>query len=258
MQVFISHKSEDKQEAIKIKKHLERCFINVWLDKDSLKGGDRLSSAFISGIKGNTSLVLLSEGYIDSPWCRNEFMQAYNEKVMGKGELIPVVIGSGDEAKKIYEKAKANDFPELVATMDSTKYISYNLYNPEKSCAEIAEAVQRKNNIRMNPLTQKDINGQAIQIIDFEIDPGTPLEVFQNWSFNVYDFMDFNDDDSKPIKKEIPIAIHGKGPGWLYAFLTIPFANKNEVFVFNKPTNKYVCVYARQEKKDMLGKVLNG
>jgi hypothetical protein len=255
MQVFISHKSKDKEEAKKIKKYLERCFIKVWLDKDELKGGDTFSTAFINGIKGNTTLIFLSEEYIDAPWCQNEFNIAYNQFVNKKGKIIPVMPSDEDEAKKIFAKAKSS-YPELYQVLESVKYETYNPYKPDDSCKAIAEAVQKGNSIRMKPLKQIEIVGQPMQFIDFEIDRDTPLEVFQTWDCDIMHFMDFSNDGSKPIKKDIPIALFGKGPAWFYAYICIPFANKNEVFIFNEPTGKYVCVYARDDKKAMLGKVL--
>jgi TIR domain len=258
MEVFISHKSEDKQEAIRIKHYLQRCFINVWLDKDELKGGDALSSAFIKGVKGKTTVALITENYVDSDWCRNEFEMAYTGQVTKKGSIIPVILGTGDTASAVKIKAEKAGFDELVSLMEGHKYLLYNIYKPEHSCQEISEAVQKNNPIRFKALKPITVQGQEMQFIDFEMDKATPLEVFQTWQVDLMDFMDFHNDGSKPIKKEIPIAFFGKGACWFYAFLSTPFANKNEVFVYNEPTNKYLCVYARPAKKEMMGLVLMG
>lgn len=258
MQAFISHKSKVKQEAIKIKKYLESCFIKTWLDKDELSIGDNLSTSFIKGVKGKTTIALITEEYIDAPWCREEFMVAYNEQVNKKGTLLIAIVGNDTEAQKVKKKAEESDFVELLRLMESHKYLYYNIYDSEQSCNELAQAIQKNNPIRFKALKPITVQGQEMQFIDFEMDKATPLEVFQTWQVDLMDFMDFHNDGSKPIKKEIPIAFFGKGACWFYAFLSTPFANKNEVFVYNEPTNKYLCVYARPAKKEMMGLVLSG
>lgn len=259
MQAFISHKSEDMHEAVKLKQYLERCFIKTWLDNDDLKGGDALASSFIKGAKGSTSIALVSEKYLNSNWCENEFKRAYNNLVTKKADLILAIIGNENDASIIKQKAEEKGWNEFASYMENHKYLLFNIYDTEKSCKEIAFSVQRQNPIKFKALKQIEIKGQPLQYVDFEIqtDAPVPLEVFQTWQVNLMDFMDFND-DNKPIKKEIPIAFPAQGPCWFYAYISTPFANKHEVFVHLKVPNKFLCVYARNTNREMMGKVIEG
>jgi len=254
MQVFISHKSQDKKEAIFIKEYLERCFIKTWLDKDDLKGGDALSGKFLRGIKGNTTIAFIGESYASSDWCRNEFTTAYAEKIRGRGDLIAVLIG---DVSKIKSSVKSAKFDELETMLEDYKYLEYDIYHREKSCAEIAKTVQKDNPIRFRPIENIIVQGKTLQFIDFSTDTNIPLEVFQTWDCNFDNFMDHNNEGNKPIKKDIPVAIFGKGPCWLYAHLSIPFCNKNEVYIYNEPSGKYFCIYARATNKNLLGEILS-
>lgn len=261
MQVFISHRSKDKPEAEKIKDYLQRCFIKTWLDKDELKVGDELTSSFLSGIEGNVTLALLSEEYIDSDWCREEFMISYNQWVRKKGEIFPVVMGNDALAERIYEKAKQTNFSELTSVMNRLKYILYDKNYFEKSCNEIAEAVQRNNPIRMQPIRLVEVEGKKMQFLSYEFDrhPPVPTTVFQAWQTNTSDFIDFKKDGSLPLREDMPLIIPLKGTGWMQTYFLMPLAGKFVVYFYIAPENsdtvELLCVYAPEHNRALVGSV---
>jgi hypothetical protein len=248
--VFISHKSEEKSIAIKIKDYLEKCFVSCWLDKDDLVGGQNLNDAFLAGIGGRKTIALVSEKYMDSPYCRNEFGWAFDQAAEN---VIPVLIS---DHNTLLEKAQDANFSKIAQVLKHNLAIEYDQYNPSVAFEQIAKAVHKDESVWFRPLVEKTVGGQKLQFIEFEGLPSIPTDLFKTWDVRLDDFVSISDSDNRPIKRNIPVAIGGRGPNWLYAFLVIPFANNREVFIFNNNTGEYVCAYARRDQQAMLGKVL--
>jgi hypothetical protein len=248
--VFISHKSEDKSTAIKIKSHLEKCFVSCWLDKDDLIGGQNLNDAFLAGIGGRKTIAMVSEKYMDSSPCRNEFSWAFDQ---APESIIPVFMG---DYHSLLTKAQGANFHKMVQVLKNNLAIEFDPYNTSASFEQIRKAVHKDESVWFHPLIEKTVGGQRLQIIEFDSLTSIPTDLFKTWDVRLDDFVSVSDSDNRPIKRHIPVAIGGRGPNWLYAHLSIPFANNREVFIFNNNTGEYVCAYARRDQKAMLGMVL--
>ncbi|MDX1912597.1 MAG: CRISPR-associated protein Csx3 [Saprospiraceae bacterium] len=133
--------------------------------------------------------------------------------------------------------------------------IEFDPYNPSVAFEKIAKAVHLGEAVWFQPIIEKTVGGQKLQIIEFEHAGTIPSDLFKSWDVRLDDFVSITDSDNRPIKRNIPVAIGGRGPIWFYAHLVIPFANNREVFIFNS-SGEYICAYARRDQASMLGTVL--
>lgn len=194
--------------------------------------------------KSQYFLACLSNDYLQSNWCFDELEQAYSLHQDDKVAIIPILLESQDQLdlKSLSEPRRA--FLETV--FKRIKYVEFDRHNVAKSLNNVAEAFWRNELIRFEPIRTIKINGAELQVVEFKI-PGSnlPVDFLRHWDLKIENFIATKPNEQKPIKFDVPVALYGPGPNWLYAFLTLPFKNRNTVFVFNSRTSEYICVYSK-------------
>lgn len=92
--IFLSHTSEDKPFARKLKETLvERGVENVWLDEAEIMVGDSLIKKIEEGINKTTYFgIILSPRSIKSPWVERELDMAMNSEIYLKSvKVLPML-----------------------------------------------------------------------------------------------------------------------------------------------------------------------
>lgn len=244
-QAFLSHSTKDKQLVLKVRDHLDNSLVYTWIDQRNIPGGGSLIQQIMQGIsKSQYFLAFLSNDYLQSNWCFDELEQAYALHQDGKVTIIPILLESQDQLdlKSLADTRRA--FWEAV--FKRIKYVEFDRHNVAQSLNNVAEAFWRNELIRFEPIRTIKVNGTELQVVEFKI-PGSnlPVDFLRHWDLKIEDFLATSPHEHKPIKFEVPVALYGPGPNWLYAFLTLPFKNRNTVFVFNSRTSEYICVYSK-------------
>jgi hypothetical protein len=190
----------------------------------------------------------------------HELAEAQSHARDGNLTIIPVLLDSRNEWK--LEQLKPEHAAMLQSLLLRSAYIEYDHYDQAKSNKEIAKAIGSHNKIEFDPIVRKNIAGTELQLIQFRItasDGNLPTDILRHWSISIEnDFLACTDGEEKPLENGLPIAFNGKGPGWLYAYLAIPFKNLSTVYIFNKPSNSYICVYDLGKPTKHLGNILPG
>jgi hypothetical protein len=89
--VFISYPHQWKDEAAYIAQVLQTHGLEVWLDVDQLRVGDRLNQELVNSIKSSDYFIpLLSPEYFASSWCIKEFEVAASEGVV----ILPIKVST--------------------------------------------------------------------------------------------------------------------------------------------------------------------
>jgi hypothetical protein len=96
--VFISHSSDDSAAAVAIAKALRQQGVDSWIDHEQIRPGDSILSRIEEGIAGcDVILVLISESFVRSRWCRAEYEPLLSKEIeSGQTIVIPVRL---DDAK---------------------------------------------------------------------------------------------------------------------------------------------------------------
>jgi TIR domain len=244
--VFLSHKTEDKPIVLPVRDYLARCLVSAWLDSDEMYGGSKLNSGILQGIATRRYFVaFISHRYVRSDWCMHELEEVDRYVRSGKVVILPVLLDSVEDLKL---NELARDRALLVESiLERYVRIQFDLNNGEKSATEIAAAIGRHDGILFYPVKQTVLHGEELQLIRFEIttsDGMLPPDFLSRWDVNIeHDFVACHEGENKPIHARKPVALNGKGPGWLYAFLALPFKNLCPVYVFNSQWGEYICVY---------------
>lgn len=92
--IFISHASEDKKFARKLKKDLDDLGYETWIDEREINVGDSLPSKLQKGITNCDFLVLiLSHNSVESKWVNIEWEAAFQREIdENKKIILPVLI----------------------------------------------------------------------------------------------------------------------------------------------------------------------
>jgi hypothetical protein len=90
--LFISHATEDKQEAaIPLFEALERLGMTVWFDANELKIGDSIRDQIDSGLGAcQYGVVILSPNFIAKQWPRRELNALFALEGDGRPRILPV------------------------------------------------------------------------------------------------------------------------------------------------------------------------
>lgn len=104
--VFLSYSHQWAEDAAYIAQVFRTHGLEVWLDVDQLRVGDRLNKEIVRAIKSSDYFVpLLSPEYLASPWCIKEFDMAAGEGV----SVLPIKVSEGRLAfpphlKQLYDQ----------------------------------------------------------------------------------------------------------------------------------------------------------
>jgi len=104
--VFLSYSHQWKEESTYIAQVFRTYGLDVWLDVEQLRVGDKLNKEIVSQIKEVDYFVpLLSQEYFASPWCIKEFELAVKEGA----DVLPIKVSPGQlvfppHLKKMYNQ----------------------------------------------------------------------------------------------------------------------------------------------------------
>src|ERR1700733_3902223 len=113
--VFVSHSSEDKESLIEpIILDLERCYINVWIDKRKILPGDNLrKSIFRDGLdKADVVLIFFTERSLRSAWVDKEIKHVLKDETRKGNNFELSKLISIFDSKETYDQV-AERYPEL-------------------------------------------------------------------------------------------------------------------------------------------------
>lgn len=244
-QAFLSYSSKDTKLVLKVRDHLNQSLVATWIDERNIPGGGNLIQNILQGIsKSKYFLAFLSNDYLKSNWCFDELEKAYGLQQEGRATLVPVLLESRDQL----DLNLLSDLrrPVVEAVLKHIKFVEFDAYNLEQSLARVAEAFWRNELLHFEPIRTVSVNGTDLQVVEFKIPSSNlPVDFLQHWDLKVEDFIAASATEQKPIKFDVPVALYGPGPNWLYAFLALPFKNRNSVFVFNSRSTEYICVYSK-------------
>lgn len=91
---FLSHSSSDKLVAQELATDLRRLGIGVWIDSERIKYGQSIPRAIEDGLgHSDAVLVLVSEAFLRSRWCRAEYEPILSAEIdSGRILVIPVLL----------------------------------------------------------------------------------------------------------------------------------------------------------------------
>jgi len=253
-QAFLNHKEEDKTLVLELFEHFQRSFIECWIDKQDIPVGSELAGEIFRGI-GQSSYFLpfISNYYLTSSWCLEELKAAYSNYQKKQIKILPILLEPMN--KLDLENLDPNDKSFLENFLQRYKYIEFDLYNKEKSIKAVADAIWQSEPIAFEPIKTEIVDGFKLQVIRFNIKiPSLPDDFFASWQLDVEKFHEQGSGKNKIIKSDLPVAFNGKAPNWFFCYLSIPFKNLNDVFIFNSTTKGYICAYSK--RNEHLGKVL--
>ncbi len=254
-QAFLSHSSKDKQIVHKVMDALNRSLVKTWIDEESIAGGKRLIEMISSGIaKSRYFFAFLSTDYLASNWCMDELHRAYSYFQRDEVLLIPVLLDSRDKLRLAALPPERRAFIEPL--FQQIKYVEFDRYNEEKSIASLLDAFWMNELVRFEPIRVVTMGSIRVQKIELKLQiKDLPSNFLETCGLEIEGFMAESKLDPAPIQSDLPVAISGGGPIWLYAYLIIPFKNRRTVYVYNKPSNGYICVYSLPSD-DALGQML--
>ena len=245
--VFVSHKWEEKIDAKKLKAYLESCFISCWLDESNLQAGGVLTNEILKAINESQCLMaMVSERYLDSPYCKLEFDYAFHQMTKHNYKIIILTLG---DRQQLIEKAKQKGLLQLVFLLEGDNCKPLNQYDSNPVFQSVASAITQNDAIKFNALKNQTIDGQQLQIIEI-IAPNVPTDIFKTLDLAIEDYISIYDTDNKLIKRNIPVALFGRTAAWVYAHIAMSFYNKCDVFIFNSNSNDYICIYSLKSNKE--------
>jgi TIR domain len=260
-QVFISHQTKYKKVALSIKKYLEQRLISSWIDVEGIQAGDSLNREIIQNIKASHYFVaLISHGYVRSNYCMLELEEVQRYLLNGSSTFIPVLLEAKDSLR--IDELPSDRATLLDSLLSKFRYTEYDQYNPDLCFAEIARSIAKGEKLEFAPVQKKNIGGTEVQLIQFDItapDGKLPTDFLSKWDLPIEaDLLAYNDSsaEEKLFRAGKPVALNGRGPAWLYAYLTVQFKNLCPVYVFNHPSKEYICVYDESLTASRQGSVL--
>ena len=119
--VFISHSSIQNDLALEIQKELISRGKKVWVDKNTINGGDSFGAEIMKGIRNSKILLLLlSKEAADSVYVLNEVVKAFNYKK----HVIPYKVGDF-ELNDLFDFQLATTQILFDSDMNKTALIDY-------------------------------------------------------------------------------------------------------------------------------------
>lgn len=96
--IFISHSSRDKAEALHLATTLNFCAIDVWLDDWELEVGQSLTEEIAKAMHCSRFIaILITENYNKTVWTKTEYKKALaREQKEKRPVMLPLIIGESD------------------------------------------------------------------------------------------------------------------------------------------------------------------
>lgn len=95
--VFVSHRSDDTNQAELLAKEIQKAGHRVWLDLWDISIGDSIVQRMNEGLEGSSYVVLCYSSLgITSPWMSREWLSALAQQMNGVGvKILPVNLTGG-------------------------------------------------------------------------------------------------------------------------------------------------------------------
>lgn len=104
--LFLSHSSKDKADALRLAKTLNYCAVDVWLDDWEMEVGQSLPDEISKAMNESRYIaVLITENYNNTVWTKKEY-----KKAVARGEkeernvLLPLIVGEAEVPEFLEEK----------------------------------------------------------------------------------------------------------------------------------------------------------
>jgi TIR domain len=96
--IFISHNSRDKQEALKLATTLNYCAVDVWLDDWELEVGQSLTDEISRAMDDARYIaILITENYNKTVWTKTEYKRALaREQKEQRTVMLPLIVGKAE------------------------------------------------------------------------------------------------------------------------------------------------------------------
>ena len=96
-QIFICHRHEDADQALRLATDLQNGGFSVWLDQWRINLGDSIIGKMNEGLAETGFLLLcLSSSQVTAPWMSREWYSALSRQLNGEDiRLIPVRLSGG-------------------------------------------------------------------------------------------------------------------------------------------------------------------
>jgi hypothetical protein len=96
--IFISHNSRDKEEALKLATTLNYCAVDVWLDDWELEVGQSLTDEIARAMdEARYIAILITENYNKTVWTKTEYKRALaREQKEQRTVMLPLIVGKAE------------------------------------------------------------------------------------------------------------------------------------------------------------------
>jgi hypothetical protein len=256
--VFISYSHRDSQFVYKTESFLQKNMVETWIDKNDIHPGSVIWNKINSGICDNSYFMpFFSEEYFKSIPCLKELQNAYRRYMNDEIKILPVVLNNEEAEAPSLDLIKKVPHRDMVeAITGELNYVQFDRFDPKKSIQKVLDAIWSNEKVKF-ALKLETVDSVELQVIYIKIPKGQFLapDFLGHWDFNVRQFLAAKQDESEPIKPNIPIAFNGVAPNWLLSYLIIPLFNQRSVFIYNNQIPGYLCVYSL-DSDNMLGKIL--
>jgi hypothetical protein len=149
--VFLSHSSNDKLTAQKLASDLRNLGLGVWIDSERIKYGQSIPKAIEDGLRLSVAvLVLVSEAFLRSRWCRAEYEPLLSTEIdSGRTLIIPVLLESC----------------EMPLMLRSKRYCDLTVNSSDRNLSDLAAQIAAEHQQR----------GAALPL-DQELSTGSPTD----------------------------------------------------------------------------------
>lgn len=156
--IFVSYSHTIKDEAEVVIQALQNNGYRVWFDSGLVAGSSYNAIIADHIAECEVFCCLLSEGYYDSSYCKQEFAFA---KVEMKKPIIPVYMGQIQKIKKSFD----NDLKMLLSNIHAISFISEDRFIKEVEESGLAERC--RNNSKSEKIKLMEFFAQAgLEVID--------------------------------------------------------------------------------------------
>jgi hypothetical protein len=96
--IFLSHSSKDKIDALQLARIANFCGIDVWLDDWELSIGSNISDELSKALNNSRYVaILLTDNYNKTVWTKREYQEALaREEKEKRNVLLPILTGSSE------------------------------------------------------------------------------------------------------------------------------------------------------------------
>lgn len=170
-QVFVSYASADSAAAKTIVEGLRSRNLNVWLDADELRPGDRWTESIRTAISANAYfLLLLSKHSVHSPWMAHEVEALLKELQSRDVTFLPVLLEDCDilSSLAIYQcfdmrSGVEENLEKLADALRFTPKIDFEKLSPQSFEQLVVDLLQKLGFVKLpSEIQQRDSGFDAV------------------------------------------------------------------------------------------------